>query len=55
MNFMVLFYPNVEEAYNEAVKCADKNDCIYIGGSSFIVADLLTYLQKANDISGHSA
>ena len=49
------FYPNVEEAYNEAVKCADKNDCIYIGGSSFIVADLLTYLQKANDISGHSA
>lgn len=39
-------YPNVSSAYNEACERAESNDCIYIGGSSFVVADLLTYLQQ---------
>lgn len=39
-------YPTVREAYEAAKNNATKDDMIYIGGSSFIVADFLTYLQK---------
>lgn len=39
-------YPTVEEAYNAALNDADENDFIYVGGSSFVVADLLTFLRK---------
>lgn len=41
-------YSNVAEAYEAAVSNATANDCIYVGGSSFIVADLLHYKQSAH-------
>ena len=41
-----LSYPTVAEAYQAALRDASSNDFIFVGGSSFIVADLLTYLQK---------
>lgn len=34
-------YPDVLTAYNEALKNADNNDLIFIGGSTFVVGDLL--------------
>ncbi|MGM9708520.1 MAG: bifunctional folylpolyglutamate synthase/dihydrofolate synthase [Prevotella sp.] len=37
-------YNNVGEAYLQARKEADKNDFIFIGGSSYIVADLLAFI-----------
>ena len=40
-------YSNVTEAYEAAVNNASTNDYIYVGGSSFIVADLLRYKQIA--------
>lgn len=39
-------FPTVKEALNAAQKEADKDDFIYIGGSSFIVADLLTFYKE---------
>lgn len=39
-------YPSVEEAYNAALAAAQPSDTIFIGGSTFIVADLLTLLQN---------
>lgn len=36
-------YPTVEQAYNAALKDSDEKDMIFVGGSSFIVADLLTF------------
>ena len=43
-------FSNVPHAYKESLRLATKDDFIYIGGSSFVVADLLTFLQqdKAN-------
>lgn len=38
-------YSDVSKAYEAAVADADDNDIIYIGGSTFIVADLLANLQ----------
>ena len=40
-------YSNVAEAYEAAVNNTSTNDYIYVGGSSFIVADLLRYKQTA--------
>ena len=40
-------FPSVEEAYQNALRDADPDDCIFAGGSSFIVADLLTFLETA--------
>lgn len=40
-------YSNVAEAYEAAVNNASTNDYIYVGGSSFIIADLLRYKQTA--------
>lgn len=37
-------YPSVSEAYVAAQDDAGKDDFIYVGGSSFVVADLLTFL-----------
>lgn len=34
-------YPNVETAYRAALNDASDNDVVYVGGSTFIVADLL--------------
>ena len=39
-------YLSVEEAYNAALAVAQPSDTIFIGGSTFIVADLLTLLQN---------
>jgi dihydrofolate synthase/folylpolyglutamate synthase len=33
-------HPSVADAYNEAKKKATKNDFIFIGGSTFVVAEL---------------
>ena len=38
-------YPTVAQAYTAALADADKDDFIYVGGSSFVVADLLAFLQ----------
>lgn len=37
-------FETVQDAYNAAMSDAGKNDMIFIGGSSYIVADLLTFL-----------
>lgn len=37
-------YPTVAEAYQAAKKAAGGDDVIYIGGSTFVVADLLAFL-----------
>lgn len=39
-------YNTVAEAYNAALNSADKQDLVYVGGSTFIVADLLAYLAE---------
>lgn len=39
-------YPSVKTAYETALSEADKDDFIYIGGSTFIVADFMSYIQK---------
>jgi len=39
-------YGNVVNAYNAALADAEYTDFIYIGGSSFVVADVLTYLHS---------
>lgn len=40
-------YSTVEAAYRQALSDAGKEDFIFVGGSSYIVADLLTYLQSS--------
>ena len=39
-------FSTVPDAYEAALKNAAPNDMIYIGGSNFVVADLLAYLRK---------
>jgi len=39
-------YPTVLEAYQAALHDAAQSDFIFVGGSSYVVADLLTSLQK---------
>ena len=39
-------YANVATAYEAALKAAEPTDFIFVGGSSFIVADLLTMWQQ---------
>lgn len=39
-------YPEVAQAYETALKNADVNDVVFVGGSNFIVADLLLHLYK---------
>ncbi len=39
-------FSTVEDAYNAVRKDAMKDDFIFIGGSSYVVADLFTYLKK---------
>ena len=39
-------YPSVEKALQKAKEESSKNDFIFVGGSCFIVADLLTSLKK---------
>lgn len=37
-------YHSVKEAYEKALKDADKEDFVFVGGSSYIVADFLTFI-----------
>ena len=39
-------YPSVMEAYHAAMQVATENDMIYLGGSSFIVADFLSSMSN---------
>ncbi len=39
-------YPSVREAYDEALSESCNNDIIYVGGSTFVVADLLASFEK---------
>lgn len=39
-------FKTVPEAYNKALSCASPSDTIYVGGSTFVVADLLQYLEE---------
>lgn len=41
-------YTSVDEAYEHALADADKDDFVFVGGSSYVVADLLTYLKNNN-------
>ena len=41
-------YSSVEAAYKDACNDATIQDFIFIGGSSYVVADLLTYLENNN-------
>ncbi|MBO5719965.1 MAG: bifunctional folylpolyglutamate synthase/dihydrofolate synthase, partial [Bacteroidales bacterium] len=45
-NLIGEIFKTVPEAYNKALKMASKTDTIYVGGSTFVVADLLTYLES---------
>lgn len=38
-------YPDVPTAYKQAMQDADENDFVFVGGSSYIVADLLSSMQ----------
>ena len=35
-------FTNVEEAYKQALSESDEDDFIFVGGSSYVVADLLS-------------
>lgn len=39
-------YESISIAYNKAISDASPNDLIFVGGSCFVVADLLTYLNS---------
>lgn len=41
LNLEATCYPDVATAYNKALAEADKDDFIFVGGSSYIVADFL--------------
>lgn len=41
-----LTFPDVQSAYTAALSAARPDDFVFVGGSSFVVADLLTYLQS---------
>ena len=45
-NLQGSYYDNVQTALEVAKAKADKDDLIFVGGSSFIVADLLTFYSK---------
>ena len=36
-------YTDVETAYHEAIKRSQPNDFVFVGGSSYIVADFMTF------------
>lgn len=39
-------YKTVENAYKKALSQSNPNDCIFVGGSTFVVADFLCYEEK---------
>jgi dihydrofolate synthase/folylpolyglutamate synthase len=40
------YYPSVSEAYRAAQEAATADDMIFVGGSTFVVADFLTHLHS---------
>lgn len=42
-------HPSVAEAYEEALRSASPDATVFVGGSTFVVADLLTYLKSKAD------
>ncbi len=44
-------YPTVSDAYKKALADADTDDFVFVGGSSYIVADLLTSLRNNKEVS----
>ena len=43
-------YPSVAEAYQAAISEASNDDFIFVGGSSYVVADLLTVLKTDEQV-----
>lgn len=43
-------FPTVSQAYESALKDAKKEDVIFVGGSCFVVADFLAYLEKTSQL-----
>lgn len=43
-------YSSVGEAYNAAIANAAESDMIYVGGSTFVVADLLSVVKKSGKV-----
>ncbi|MCH5179303.1 MAG: bifunctional folylpolyglutamate synthase/dihydrofolate synthase [Prevotellaceae bacterium] len=43
-------YPTVIKAYEAALRNAEPDDFIFVGGSSYVVADLLAHLHEPNNI-----
>jgi dihydrofolate synthase/folylpolyglutamate synthase len=41
IGFIGKTYDSVNEAYNSALDCATNNDIIYIGGSTFVIAEII--------------
>lgn len=41
-------FENVPDAYRHAIEKADENDCVFIGGSNFVVADFLEYISSTH-------
>lgn len=39
-------YDSVDKAYDKALADADVNDFVFVGGSSYVVADLLSYIKS---------
>ena len=42
-------FATVGEAYEKAIVESDENDMVFVGGSSFVVADLLSYLREIKE------
>ncbi len=42
-------FATVGKAYEKAIEESDENDMVFVGGSSFIVADLLSYLREIKE------
>ena len=45
-------FPNVKDAYVQAMRDADADDVIYVGGSNFVVGDLLQWLEAKVNADG---
>lgn len=43
-------YSDVPSAYNAAIKQASPDDMIFVGGSSYVVSDLLLYMQQRRHV-----
>lgn len=43
-------FATVEDAYKKALADAGKGDSVYVGGSSYVVADFLTYLSEITSL-----